>query len=1038
MRVGKKHNKVVDVRQTRSCVVRLEKVSTGSPSVSPSSEENRVQRRGNRFILPDMVSTPRGRKAGLSSQKEDKASSSTTKKKMVSGTSNFQTLNTQKNVNISTSNIRPNPKLKGISKSNKSSTAFDSSREESPPPTIAAGRSRRAIKPNPKYASEDMVTPKVVRNVGSLGTSASRGSTGQNKTRKASTSSDDFYNRNSEDEYENFGSNNKNDNIDEYNDKAYQVSEKDELDSDFSVIEEVSTRLPRSRGRQKRSAESTQALSPQIDSKLPTQTRSTTTVVANSSNIRSAPSQLHQIRRSLASATSQRNINLLVGTSGSSQKRKLEEVEDSSDNESNYSLKRKQILISTSSGQKVKLPTRESKVSATPVALTKNRLMTQSQVHKTHAQQAINGSNKINNVMTSSRKAIEEAVKSNSETVAKSSLKHSIASANIIQNSLTTQAKLLASKTQKLRSGSPKLTMQKEKQNNGAVISLSSGSSSSSSSLKTNNKAIEKAKNSNSQSALKPKTIIPPHNSKSIRSEILHKMKDDSPNSTMDDFETMPTFTIVNVNDIISKKGDVLITKSKSINSKIPTVIEFSESISLDDDDDDDNDANRTINEADLETDSTRKKQTLSKKPLAFYNKNEIESKKSPMSRLGESSRKFNLEQAAPTSSAKQAPHILNHKLGLRNSAKATTTLSTTLTAQDKPAPRILNSVVARKTQPVKPLIANMDDSADESFPLSLDEDDEVTEDEIEKQNLKPHRMASRSRKRNYQHTEVDTEDTESQNTEEDYSLLQNPKSTATQISGSQIAALGPKQDTSLQRRRCNIPTSNTPITVSSNKKRLTPVAAKENSLAATNRQVNDSNTKQQTTTLPVRKPNTEKIVISKQGDKIIKKITCFETWYVINMPAEPKRPTIMKNQLEMPLIQLANIAKNICLPNNMWSNKVTLYELSPQSLTKGTFITYTGDLREHNISEEDRGKYQPSCVMFRRSIEQSQPSRMPYDRAVIFKNKTFYTNIEGKNIRLLGAPSIINCGSEIEILLQIVDSLTLQSDFVELISVMQ
>lgn len=31
-----------------------------------------------------------------------------------------------------------------------------------PPPTIAASRSRRSIKPNPKYASEDMVTPKYV------------------------------------------------------------------------------------------------------------------------------------------------------------------------------------------------------------------------------------------------------------------------------------------------------------------------------------------------------------------------------------------------------------------------------------------------------------------------------------------------------------------------------------------------------------------------------------------------------------------------------------------------------------------------------------------------------------------------------------------------------------------------------------------------------------------------------------------------------------------------------------------------------------
>ncbi|XP_065363269.1 M-phase inducer phosphatase [Calliphora vicina] len=1082
MRVGKKPN-VVEAKKTRSCVVRLEKFSKKSPNVSPSPEDNR---KTTRLSSTAMAPTPKQRRGGgVTLQQEEKPFGGTIKKRIVGGSnSNLQTPQ-QKATNTNMSNIRSNQKIKIIPRSNKTTPASTPSREETPPPTIAAGRSRRAIKPNPKYASEDLVTPKVVRNVATLGSSTSRGSTTAGKTRKASTSSDDFYNRNSDDEYDGNQRDMDDDDEDEdmRNDKAYQANDKDENDSDFSVIEEQPVRAARPRGRPKRVQEPTPT-----NNKLPTLAASSSVkrttnsaTVANSSNLRSAPSQLQQIRRSLASANAQRNINLLSGTA---QKRKLEELQDSSDNESSYTIKRKQLVLSNSTGPKVIMPVKENRVNASSTPLAKSRLAMQKMSTTTpqHMQQpqTVNGSNKINNSQTtSSRRAIEISAKSHTESITKSSLRQTT-NANAAmtnqhmqkpqnQNSLTTQAKILAAKSNRLRIGSPKLPMQKERQNNGSAISISSGSAGSSSSLNTNSKTSDKTKALNAKSsALKSKTTTSPHNTNANSLENINEIKDDSPNSTMDDFETMPTFTIVNVNDIINKKGDVLITKAKANNNSktTPTVIEFSESISLDDDDDDDdndNDFNDDVQEvAAVVAPPPKKLQKLS----TLNNRKEFENnRKSPMTRSSESLRKLPTKpatSAAVSSSNKnQAPQILNHKLGLRNSrvsAKATTTLTATLKSPDKPAPRILNSVVGKKTQPVKPMISNMDDSADESFPLSLDEDDdddaeveEETEDEIESRTSNLMQMTEKARKRDQQQhhnhqnlMEVDTEDTESQNTEEDDTVLQTTNNNANFTNASNAVALTPKQNTASQRRRRTPGVSNTPIVVSSNKKRLTPAAAKENSLAATNQQINDTTTgpaaKQSlATTLPVpRKSNAEKVVISKQGDKIIKKITCFETWYVINMPMEAKRPAVMKNQLEMPLIRLANNAKNVCLPNDLWSSKVTLYELSAQTLGKGTFAHFTGDLYEHHIKEEDRGKYQPSCVMFRRSIEKNHASRMPYDRAVIFKNKTFYTNIEGKNVRLVGAPSIINTEKEIEILLEVVDGLTLQSDFVEHISIVQ
>lgn len=1103
MRVGKKPN-VVDAKKTRSCVVRLEKVTRNSTSPASSSfQESPQQRitRNNRLSITAMAPTPKGRKLATP-QQEEKTIKGPIKKRPAGLSSNPQTPQQQK---PSTTNmpIRSTQKVKIGPKPTKATPISTPVRDETPTPTIAAGRSRRAIKPNPKYASEDLVTPKVVRTLVSTatkgGSSAQSGGNSGSKQRRISISSDDFYNDNSDDDF-NKDSDNEDDDDDPRADKPYQVNRKEsQEDSDFTDDEDVASRNKLQRGRSKKIQETRVSMTTQQTSKWSQQAPISNikrTNISTATNQRSAPSQLQQIRRSLATANAQRNINLLAG-SGAAQKRKLEESLDSSENESSFTTTRKQMLLTSATGAKVKVPIKDNKISITSTPINNKTRTMGIQKSSATPQQSVNGGNKINTPManTTSRKIMEIPAKISPEVATKMSMRSlpnrqptatSVNNKPISnkpaeqprpqqqqQQTTTTQTKMFAEKTaasaNRLRSGSPKPTAtQKDAQSNTTSTTKTTTQSSATFSSQNSAPAIKKlpilfnsnkmgdkpksllsltSKTNNSSASTNDTTTSTPAQAKTTNMKAKFtppppppvtappktftpeksiEIQEDSPNSTMDDFETMPTFTIVNVNDIINKKGDVLITKSKCAN-KQPTIIEFTESISLDDDDDDDEVTTLPPSRALPATSKTIKLPTLN-------NKQDVETKKSPLTRSSNDSlRKSPATQfkntaisSSSTSSSTPAPQILNHQLGLRNSRatpKATTTV--TLAAPEKPAPRILNSVVAKKTQPVKPMIANLDDSADESFPLSLDEDEEEeTEDEEESKPISSNATTANKKDQDSSLMEVDAEDTESQNTEENDSMLP------------VTAALTPKSNTlpATQRKKRAAGHVNVPIVVSSNKKRMTPAAAKENSLAATNQQINEA--KSPTTASLPRKNAAEKVVISKMGDKIIKKITCFETWYVLNMPLETKRQMVIKNQMEMPLIKLANKAKTIELPTDLWSSKVTLYELSALTLSKSTFVTYTGDLSEHNIKEEDRGKYQPSCVMFRRSIDNRIASRMPYDRAVIFKNKTFYTNIEGKNVRLIGAPSIINSEREIEILLEVVDALTLQSEFVEHVSI--
>lgn len=91
----------------------------------------------------------------------------------------------------------------------------------------------------------------------------------------------------------------------------------------------------------------------------------------------------------------------------------------------------------------------------------------------------------------------------------------------------------------------------------------------------------------------------------------------------------------------------------------------------------------------------------------------------------------------------------------------------------------------------------------------------------------------------------------------------------------------------------------------------------------------------------------------------------------------------------------------------------------------------YTGEVHDPNVKPEERHNYRPINIMFRRKC-QNPKIRIQFDRTVIFKNQTFYLNVDGKNVRLVASPPTLETYDDIKTLLQIVNDISLSSCCVE------
>ncbi|ETN66587.1 hypothetical protein AND_001616 [Anopheles darlingi] len=159
------------------------------------------------------------------------------------------------------------------------------------------------------------------------------------------------------------------------------------------------------------------------------------------------------------------------------------------------------------------------------------------------------------------------------------------------------------------------------------------------------------------------------------------------------------------------------------------------------------------------------------------------------------------------------------------------------------------------------------------------------------------------------------------------------------------------------------------------------------------------------------------------------KRITCYETWNVINCKntgSGPKKPI-----MSMSMIALGNVADSIRLPSDVWSLR-TVLEKRKTAVNPGE-ETFCGATQDNQIPESEKHNYEPTRIMFRRKASVPGRFNVQYDRTVIFRNDTYVINVEGHCCRLVGAPVTIATPAEIETLLTIVDFINMDNSCVEM-----
>nr|XP_016923075.1 nucleolar protein dao-5 [Drosophila suzukii] len=767
---------------------------------------------------------------------------------------------------------------------------------ESPPPTIAASRSRRSIKPNPKYASDDMVTPKYMATLGDGGGSQSIAGRQGRQSKQLFTNDDDISDLLDLDE----------DDDDELADAAFNPQlhksdedDDDDEDEDMSEAEyeqELRRKLPpvkRGRGRPPK-ANNANAASTHSAGNV-TSSGANPKISINSTGGRTAPSGLQQLRRTMAVNMARNNASLTEGSgSGSAAaKRKL----DTSDGDS-LPVARKRMVISSSTQQR-----------SVPV---------------------VNGATSKTSAPTRPK------------------LGHQAGGV---------PARMLP-------------------QRRGSNYKINSSSSNNSNALVTSTPAT--------------RTVGAGASNSDAKNE-----------SETDD---VPTFTIVNIDDIINQ-DDVLITRSHNAIAAAAAGGNASKKLAVG--------RPRTRNIPSSNSGVSEKKSiTVSseKSTPAAVNNNTA---------AGHQAKRIKILASNSSVNTKLGPlHIQSQ--------------SHNQIQQPKPRPRILNAEMGKKTQSMKPLMS----MGKELCPTDVDteEDDPDPDLDFDDDDI-PASIVSRK----------------------------NPKQVVTAPVASAGGGGGPTSAASKWNANRRNVLSTTASTVNARADRKLskllgevdePQVFKKPSLSPQRRSKENQHEQRDKEEAGQQKEPTpagggpedtgspkyfppETTTFCEEDGRVVKKITCYETWHVISTPKESPTKTTRQQRtcLELALVKLANVAARIKVPSGKWTSKVTLYKVSPSLMTRQTMTIFTGDLTAYNIPEDDRHKYQPSCVLFRRSVMDRNKCRVPYDRAIIFKNKCFYANIDGKHVNLMGAPETVATVKDVEILLDIVDRLSLSSALVEMVN---
>ncbi|XP_017023006.1 serine/arginine repetitive matrix protein 2 [Drosophila kikkawai] len=804
----------------------------------------------------------------------------------------------------------------------------------SPPPTIAASRSRRSIKPNPKYASEDVVTPKYMASLSGEGSPVSSGSRHRSQAKPIYAEINDLLDLDDED------------NDDELADAAFnpQLHKSDEDDdeefiSDGEFEQELRLeKLPaakRGRGRPPKANN--------VKTPISAAAASTTAAGAsnrvfhklevNSSQGRTAPAtNMQQLRRTLAGAMARNNASMMADGGGA--KRKLEASESESP------VARKRLVISSvgGSGQR-----------SVPV---------------------VNGATKRSTTPS--------------------------AHANISRPKVGAAGN--ASRMQ------PQRTSEVVFKVNPATPNTSTQNATNTSTRSTRGAGAGGGSGAGAASKSSPKE------------------------------ESEATFTIVNIDDIMNQ-DDVLISRA---NSALAAAASRTSGASK-------KLAKGRLRMKDILSTSNTIGAALEKKFASIE-------KSTPVSNNNNSSS----SQAAAAAAAKRLKILSSNSSSSGNATKPRTASQAAQSAAvSKPRPRILNTEMGKKTQPMKPLMSmgkelcptDVDTEEDDPDPdLDLDLDLDLDEP--------PASIVTRRTPRQAPGPATAEPGSAAASNKWSSSSTTNTTTNRRKVLATTASTANARADKKESKLLADVhdeppvvfkkPGGSPQLRSKENQqeqrdKEDAPPAKKDTASTAT---VTASSAASATTTVlssPQKYFPPETTTFMEEEGRLVKKITCYETWHVINLPTELPASAIAARQqrtcLELALVKLANVAARLKVPSSKWSSKVTLYKVSPTLMQRQSMTIFTGDLLPYNIPEEDRHKYQPSCVLFRRTASDRTKSGVPYDRAIIFKNKCFYANIDGKQVNLLGAPETVDNIKEVEILLDIVDRLTLNSQLVEMVN---
>lgn len=169
----------------------------------------------------------------------------------------------------------------------------------------------------------------------------------------------------------------------------------------------------------------------------------------------------------------------------------------------------------------------------------------------------------------------------------------------------------------------------------------------------------------------------------------------------------------------------------------------------------------------------------------------------------------------------------------------------------------------------------------------------------------------------------------------------------------------------------------------------------------------------------------------SAQSPMAARRITKFESWYVIDVKNQEQTP--FRHTHTHSLMKLGNSIKEIQLPSSKWDYKVTLQRRQKRSENNNEDEeVYTGETQDKSI-EADKANYEPSCILFKRSHREA--NKITIDRSLMLKLNAYTITMNGKQCKLIGAPDDIKSPEDLETLISIIDSCSLSHSCVELVT---